>query len=85
MFLAVSSVIAVTSYEIQHANIGTGSLFSAVLSKPLIKADLVECLAKLGFVLGSAAPRPPAAANEAVDPLDRTNKTMAASAKLQAM
>jgi serine/threonine-protein kinase RIM15 len=70
-------VIAVTSYELKQANLGAGTIFSAILSKPLVKSELIACLAKLGFVLGSTAA-------DGVDPHDRT-RTMTASAKLQAM
>jgi len=70
-------MIAVTSYELKQANLGAGTIFSAILSKPLVKSELIACLAKLGFVLGSTAA-------DGVDPHDRT-RTMTASAKLQAM
>jgi len=70
-------IIAVTSYELQQANLGAGTLFSAILSKPLAKRDLVDCLAKLGFILGNPL-------QDSVDPLDRT-KILSASARLQAM
>jgi serine/threonine-protein kinase RIM15 len=50
---ADTSVIAATSYE-QHQSITEeGTLFSAVLAKPVSKVDLVKCLGKLGFVLTS--------------------------------
>ncbi|WVQ85691.1 hypothetical protein IAT38_007857 [Cryptococcus sp. DSM 104549] len=46
-------IIAATSYE-QHQSITEeGTLFSAVLAKPVSKADLIKCLAKLGFVLSA--------------------------------
>lgn len=32
-----------------------GTLFSAVLGKPVTKPDLIKCLAKLGFILSSSA------------------------------
>ncbi|ORX34130.1 hypothetical protein BD324DRAFT_584008 [Kockovaella imperatae] len=47
-------IIACTSYE-EHQSISEeGTLFSAILSKPISKADLAKCLAKLGFVLSPA-------------------------------
>lgn len=33
---------------------GAGSLFSAVLAKPITKRDLTECLSQLGFRLGTS-------------------------------
>lgn len=57
-------IIAATSYE--HKQLaavtaqntadpgGVGSLFSAVLAKPITKRDLTDCLAKLGFRLGTS-------------------------------
>lgn len=57
-------VIAATSYE--HKQLaavtaqntadpaGTGSLFSAVLAKPITKRDLTDCLSQLGFRLGTS-------------------------------
>jgi arsenate reductase-like glutaredoxin family protein len=57
------TVIAATSYEHKQlaavtaqntANpAGAGSLFSAVLAKPITKQDLTECLAQLGFIFGT--------------------------------
>ncbi|ODO12074.1 hypothetical protein I350_00859 [Cryptococcus amylolentus CBS 6273] len=46
-------IIAATSYE-QHQSITEeGTLFSAVIAKPVTKADLVKCFTKLGFVVSS--------------------------------
>jgi hypothetical protein len=67
----------VTSYDLQQANLGVGTLFSAILSKPLAKKDLVDCLANLGFVMGNPL-------QDSVGPLDRT-KALSISAKLQAI
>ena len=51
MLLISQTVIAATSYE-QHRSITEeGTLFSAVLAKPVSKTDLIRCLGKLGFVL----------------------------------
>ncbi|EIW72823.1 hypothetical protein TREMEDRAFT_25150 [Tremella mesenterica DSM 1558] len=50
-------IIAATSYE-QHQSITEeGTLFSAVLAKPVQKVDLIKCLGKLGFVLSSSGRR----------------------------
>ncbi|WVQ71287.1 hypothetical protein IAR50_000813 [Cryptococcus sp. DSM 104548] len=46
-------IIAATSYE-QHQSITEeGTLFSAVIAKPVTKADLVKCFTKLGFVVSA--------------------------------
>ncbi|ORY28595.1 hypothetical protein BCR39DRAFT_559411 [Naematelia encephala] len=46
-------IIAATSYE-QHESISEeGTLFSAVLAKPVSKTALIQCLSKLGFVLSA--------------------------------
>nr|ODN93204.1 AGC protein kinase [Cryptococcus depauperatus CBS 7841] len=48
-------IIAATSYE-QHQSITEeGTLFSAVLAKPVTKTDLIKCLAKLGFIISAGA------------------------------
>ena len=48
-------VIAATSYE-QHQSITEEvTIFSAVLAKPVTKADLIKCLGKLGFILTSGS------------------------------
>ena len=61
--LASFPVIAATSYE--HKQLaavtaqntadpaGSGSLFSAVLAKPITKSDLTDCMCQLGFRLGT--------------------------------
>ncbi|OXC70861.1 hypothetical protein AYX13_00277 [Cryptococcus neoformans] len=49
----LTPIIAATSYE-QYIN-EEGTLFSAVLAKPVTKADLIRCLAKLGFVISAGA------------------------------
>lgn len=46
------SVIAATAYDQSITEEGT--LFSAVLAKPFAKADLIRCLAKVGFILSCA-------------------------------
>ncbi|WVR05595.1 hypothetical protein IAU60_002614 [Kwoniella sp. DSM 27419] len=46
-------IIAATSYEQNQVVTEEGTLFSAVLNKPVKKTDLTQCLAKLGFVLSS--------------------------------
>lgn len=45
-------IVAATAYD--DAVTEEGTLFSAVLPKPFSKADLVKCLAKVGFVLGAS-------------------------------
>jgi len=47
-------IIAATSYEQEQTVTEEGTLFSAVLNKPVAKADLIKALAKLGFELSSA-------------------------------
>ncbi|WWC88163.1 uncharacterized protein L201_003068 [Kwoniella dendrophila CBS 6074] len=48
-------IIAATSYEQHQVVTEEGTLFSAVLNKPVSKADLIKCLGKLGFILSSGA------------------------------
>lgn len=52
--VADALVIAATSYEQSDIVTEEGTLFSAVLNKPVTKAALVSALAKLGFELASA-------------------------------
>lgn len=47
-------VIAATSYEPRHIDIGSGAIFSAILAKPIVKKNLSDCFKNLGFVLGTA-------------------------------
>ncbi|WVF70959.1 hypothetical protein IAT40_005755 [Kwoniella sp. CBS 6097] len=46
-------IIAATSYEQHQVITEEGTLFSAVLNKPVTRADLIKCLGKLGFILSS--------------------------------
>lgn len=48
-----TSVIAATSYEQHEVVTEEGTLFSAVLNKPVTKRDLIQALSKLGFELSS--------------------------------
>ncbi|WWC68367.1 uncharacterized protein I206_102292 [Kwoniella pini CBS 10737] len=48
-------IIAATSYEQHQVVTEEGTLFSAVLNKPVSKADLLKCLGKLGFILSSTS------------------------------
>ncbi|WRT65962.1 uncharacterized protein IL334_002913 [Kwoniella shivajii] len=48
-------IIAATSYEQHQVVTEEGTLFSAVLNKPVSKADLIKCLGKLGFILSAGS------------------------------
>jgi serine/threonine-protein kinase RIM15 len=52
--LADLKVIAATSYEQSEIITEEGTLFSAVINKPVTKAVLVKTLAKLGFELSAS-------------------------------
>ena len=54
-------VIACTSYEQHQFITEEGTLFSAILAKPVLKADLLKCLTKLGFILSASSGDPPTA------------------------
>ena len=53
--LLLIPVIAATSYEQHQSVTEEGTLFSAVLAKPVSKPDLIKCLGKLGFILSAGS------------------------------
>jgi serine/threonine-protein kinase RIM15 len=46
-----SPIIAATAYD--EAITEQGTLFSAVMGKPFSKTELIRCLSKVGFIIGS--------------------------------
>ncbi|OCF75273.1 AGC protein kinase [Kwoniella mangroviensis CBS 8886] len=66
-------IIAATSYEQHQVVTEEGTLFSAVLNKPVSKADLIKCLGKLGFILSSGGGTANTNTNTSSEPSSHSN------------